>query len=445
MTQDYTTAVEAIEAGNTTKDEIGEYVGKHPNSYNKKLKEWAEDPSTPITRTRDGREFVYSVEEPTEQESDLRTESVNQMLDGDDGRMPVIRKGPAYDWDSLVVQDAPEYIEYDTEVEEIEAAVEASDFLPVSVLLAGPSGCGKTQLVESISAKYDLPVFTIQGKYSLHEGDLLGSPTLLPDRSIWVDGPLTKALIASQERKVILFLDEGNRSRAEAKAPLLPATDDRCQVSLGGERGGEVVKGKRENLLVFTTINSGPGYKTQPMDDAEKRRLSGQRFPLDYLGRNQPAREATLIEERAEVPFVVAEMLVKTANEIRDLAEGDASVKKGVPTATLITWAKLARAYDMAGMDDPVYKAGVSSVVEGQYADEPGQSEVKQAIHANLKGCPVDESGAKEFRDGEREVFACDECGWQGDADDLSDNQHNWRTCPDCGTEGGLTESTVSF
>jgi len=426
-----TEAIDAIENGATTINDVADAVGRDYGHVARVLKDLAEDPTSPITRERDGRSYRYAVAEAAQAPTPTPDAT---GIDDETGVMTAVRD---YDWSTLVPTDVPEYVAHNGEWEEINAMVDARETTGMAhVVLGGPTGCGKTHLAERLAFERGLPLFTIQGKYSLNESKLLGSPSISPDGStVWVDGTLTKAVMASAERPVVLLLDEVNRARPEAKSVLFSALDHRCTVVLDGERGGEQIVGKAENLIVVATMNEGRGHFVQELDAAEKRRL-GPRFDVDYLGVSYPDREAGLIVERTPVGQNLAGMLVKTANEVRALAtDMDSNVQLGIPTATLLDWANQAWSYAQAGVSDPVVKAGEAAVVRMFYSDSPGASKVSQTIQANLAGCPVDESDAAAFRDGDAEVYACDSCGWtfvDSGEGDLPESVENWSECPEC-------------
>lgn len=440
-----TQAINAIEAGNTTSKEIAEFVGLDFRYVGRELKNYCQDDSTPIDRTRPGREYVYHIEADDTQAQD-EDDDVTVATD-EDGLMTVHRDGPAYDWDLRIERNVPEYIEADGEWSMTEALMAARDTTGMCHFrLGGGTGCGKTHLARAKSAEHSIPLFTIQAKYALNEAKLLGSPSIAPDgTTVWVDGELTKAVMASRERPVILLIDEVNRARPDAKSVLFAALDDRCEVRLDGERGGELIQGKAENLIVISTMNEGDGHFVGELDVAEKRRL-GMAFDAEYLGINNPEAEADLVTSRAPVGEELATMLVKTANEIRTLAREPGSVKMGMPTATVIEWADGAYAFDQQGIPNPVVESGVR--IAKMFWKGDALEAVSQVIQMNLAGCPVGDSEAAEFKDGERVVHSCDDCGWKMNEADVHEDEIpeciEWGECPQCGYPNVET-SRVSF
>lgn len=372
---------------------------------------------------------------------------------GDDGTMPVHRN---YDFDAAVPEDVT-YVPTNGEVEELLAMVNARQENPVRGRIGGPTGCGKTTLAEAIAGEYEIPLFTIQGKYTLRESDLLGSPVIVGDTSVWVDGVLVKALLASQHGPVVLLVDEVNRARAQSKSALFSALDHRAEVRLDGPRGGEVISGNPENLIVLATMNEGEEYAVEDMDHAEKRRFAGK-WNVDYLGRNYPQREAALLTpgdpndagtdpfEAADVDIddgtidapemhdALANAMVDVANQIRDLADDatGTAVRNGVPTSALEQWAVTSRAFHAAGIADPIVRAAKAVIARPYYDDDArAYDEVVSTVEAALAGAPIGEAAFEAWADDL--IVQCETCGFQApkvEADErgITDDME----CPEC-------------
>ena len=104
----------------------------------------------------------------------------------------------------------PWYLPVADEVALFEAAYAAQ--LPV--LLKGPTGCGKTRFVEHMAARLAQghaalrpdaaqPLITVACHEDLTANDLVGRHLLAHDRTVWADGPLTRAV----RRGAICYLD----------------------------------------------------------------------------------------------------------------------------------------------------------------------------------------------------------------------------------------------
>lgn len=356
------------------------------------------------------------------------------------GRMPVTR---AYDFEKRVpdIERVGEYVEQKDELKEIEAqlAGRTNAREPTAFLVYGETGTAKTTLAEFIAAKNEWPIFEIQGKYSMYETDILGHPDVAPDGSTrWVDGVLVKALLSSQERPTVIIFDEVNRARAEAKGAFFSALDYRCRVTLDGGRGGEVINGRPENLIVFATANRGKAYVgTQEFDKAELRRYSSV-HELDYLGQVSIKKEASLIAERSPVSFPVAKKLVQATNLIRSEADNpeNRDIESGIPTPAVINWANRAHEYHEAGLDAPAVRAARSTIIRPYYShDERTEKSVAEEIEPKVRSLPIDadDDGVDDWVHDDGRLFRCTVCSFSVAVEHASDDVRDWQECPECG------------
>ncbi|QZP37081.1 AAA family ATPase [Halobaculum magnesiiphilum] len=362
----------AIESGAATTGAIAEELGKDASTIRRRAKRAAESDATDIVRERNpnGGGYVYGIEQAGEEVDD---------------QMPVFG-GRAYEWSQYVPPPGDDvYMEVDGERSDMEAIIESRDVtgqLP-RFRLTGPPGTGKTTLAESIGAKYQFPVIPIQFTASMRDSELLGSPHLIGGESVYVDGPIVKALLCSQERPVVVILDEVNRAPFHRKSSLQPFLDHRGQATIE-LRGGEVIEGDPENIITIATMNEGAEYETYQMDPAERRR-HGNTWEVPYLGLIDRDREASIVADRTPVDMDLARLLVDGANDVRRLAtEDDTSpVTTGITTSTLLEWAKTAAAYRSAGHESPVEHAARTAVVEPHFDEHEGP-EVYPVLLDNL-------------------------------------------------------------
>jgi hypothetical protein len=98
------------------------------------------------------------------------------------------------------VSNAPFYRAVRDEVEVFRAAARRG--LPV--LLKGPTGCGKTRFVEAMAHQLDRDLITVAGHEDMTSADLVGRFLLKGGETVWVDGPLTRAV----REGAIFYLDE---------------------------------------------------------------------------------------------------------------------------------------------------------------------------------------------------------------------------------------------
>lgn len=356
-----------------------------------------------------------SEEKESESDSDSvsRTTEVDTESDSTTKELPVNRD---YNFSDKIPEDIPEYKESGTERTRIMAEIRnktETNQLP-RYLVSGDTGTGKTHLARSIAEERESPLFVIQGKYSLDSSDLLGSPVLVNGETIWTDGVLTKALLASREREVVLLVDEVNRSRPESKGILFSALDDRCEVVLDA-RNGERIQGNPENIIVIGTINEGSEYAVQDMDKAEKRRF-GRKFEVDYLGLEHPELEAEIMEERTPVFNELASKMVEASNEIRRAKDNSGSViDSGIPTSALLDWSRTAFSYAEAGIENPVIEAGIDSVITPVFGKDIIREDAEDILRDYLDEAPF---SREEFKD------------WSNNPDSFKDN-----VCGHCGKE----------
>src|SRR5271155_5246687 len=105
----------------------------------------------------------------------------------------------------------PWYLPLADEVQIFEAAYRAR--LPV--LLKGPTGCGKTRFIEHMTWRLyrhenstrralQVPLITVACHEDLSATDLVGRYLLAGDETVWMDGPLTRAVRTG----AICYLDE---------------------------------------------------------------------------------------------------------------------------------------------------------------------------------------------------------------------------------------------
>ena len=108
------------------------------------------------------------------------------------------------------------------------------------LLLKGPTGCGKTRFVAHMAHRLGLPLHTVACHDDLTAADLTGRYLLKGGETVWVDGPLTRAV----REGGICYLDEVVEARKDVTVVLHPLTDDRRLLPL--ERTGELLEAPAE-------------------------------------------------------------------------------------------------------------------------------------------------------------------------------------------------------
>ena len=194
-------------------------------------------------------------------------------------------------------------------------------------LLKGPTGCGKTRFVSHMAARLGRKLYTVSCHDDLTAADLTGRYLLQGGDTVWVDGPLTRAV----REGAICYLDEVVEARKDVTVVLHPLTDDRRLLPL--ERTGELLQAAPEFMLV---VSYNPGYQSilKSLKPSTRQRFLAMEFnfPLPETEAEVVARESGLAVERCRV-------LVRIAHALRQLKGQD--IEEGVSTRLLVYCATL--------------------------------------------------------------------------------------------------------
>ena len=126
-----------------------------------------------------------------------------------------------------------------------------------AILLKGPAGVGKTQLTYYIAKWWGAEYIYFQCTYGVDEDSLLYKyiPSEATKSGIKIAlGPVPRALSMSQKKKVVLVLDEFDKTRPTADALLLDVLQN-SRVSLYLDDEEAIITGNPDNLTVFLTSN----------------------------------------------------------------------------------------------------------------------------------------------------------------------------------------------
>lgn len=217
----------------------------------------------------------------------------------------------------------PFYLATGDEIRLFEAAYDAR--LPV--MLKGPTGCGKTRFVEHMAYRLGRPLITVACHEDLFASDLIGRYLLQSEETVWIDGPLTRAVRAG----AICYLDEIVEARKDTTVVIHPLTDNRRCLFI--DKKGEMLSAHPEFMLV---ISYNPGYQSVLKDLKQSTRQRFVSLAFDYP---EPKMEAEIVAQEGGVDPVTAEKLVDLAVKIRHIREY--GLTEGASTRLLIYAAQL--------------------------------------------------------------------------------------------------------
>src|SRR5215813_9451577 len=216
------------------------------------------------------------------------------------------------------------------------------------VLLKGPTGCGKTRFVEYMAYQlgltlqhtsrgdessghnghpHGLPLITISCHEDLTASDLVGRYLLQGDATVWVDGPLTRAV----RNGAICYLDEIVEARKDTTVVLHPLADHRRQLPI--DRLGTTLEAAPGFCLV---VSYNPGYQSVLKDLKDSTRQRMVAIELDF----PPADvEEKIVAHEADVDQETAALLVRLGQAIRRLET--AGLREVASTRVLIAAGRL--------------------------------------------------------------------------------------------------------
>lgn len=195
------------------------------------------------------------------------------------------------------------------------------------LLLKGPTGSGKTRFVAHMAARLAVPLITVACHDDLTAADLTGRYLLRGGDTIWVDGPLTRAV----RHGGICYLDEVVEARKDVAVVLHPLTDDRRILPL--DRTGETLAAPNNFMLV---ASYNPGYQTVLKSLKPSTR---QRFvALDFTYPSEEA-ELAIVSAESGLPPQRCRPLILLAQRLRALSDVD--LEEGCSTRLLVYAATL--------------------------------------------------------------------------------------------------------
>ncbi len=214
------------------------------------------------------------------------------------------------------ITEEPYYLPLKDEIDLFQAAFRSK----IPVILKGPTGTGKTRFIEYMTYVINrqlglpeeddgqsLPLITVACHEDLTSTDLVGKFLLKGDETVWVDGPLTKAVKAG----AICYLDEIVEARKDTTVIIHPLSDHRRILPI--DKTGNIVEAHENFLLV---ISYNPGYQSAIKDLKQSTR---QRFVALDFGYPSRQQEAQIIQHESSVSEEIAYELSKVGEKVRNL------------------------------------------------------------------------------------------------------------------------------
>ena len=246
----------------------------------------------------------------------------------------------SYIMEEYHLTEEPYYVPIGDEVELFEAAYHQK----IPVLFKGPTGCGKTKFVEYMSYRLgrsltkikgksnsrksadsdgqSLPLITIACHEDLTASDLVGRYLLEGNNTVWIDGPLSRAVKSGG----ICYLDEIVEARKDTTVLIHPLTDHRRILPV--EKRGELLEAADGFLLV---LSYNPGYQSALKDLKHSTRQRFVALEFDYPPRDI---EAEIVQHESGVDAGTSLQLAKLGEKVRTLREH--GLGEGASTRLLI-------------------------------------------------------------------------------------------------------------
>lgn len=220
-------------------------------------------------------------------------------------------------------ESAPFYLPQGDEVSVFKAAW--NNDLPL--LLKGPTGCGKTRFVAHMAAVLGRKLYTVACHDDLAAADLVGRYLLKGGETVWVDGPLTRAV----REGAICYLDEVVEARKDVAVVLHPLTDDRRILPI--DRTGEELQAAPGFMLV---ASYNPGYQNilKTLKPSTRQRFLSLEFDFPA-----PDQETAIVATESGLAESRVALLVRLAGKLRGLKGQD--IEEGVSTRLVVYCATL--------------------------------------------------------------------------------------------------------
>lgn len=224
------------------------------------------------------------------------------------------------------------------------------------LLLKGPTGTGKSRFVEFTAYSKRIWLITISCHEETSSTDLIGRFIIKGAETVWIDGPLTKAV----REGYILYLDEVAEARPDVIVAIHSLTDHRRELYI--DKLGETLKA-HDNFMLIASFN--PGYQK---GFKELKPSTRQRFVALSFTYPEPSIECEILKQETGIDEDTAKKLVNIGNKIRNLKE--LGLTETVSTRLLVDAARLIA----SGLPK---RLSVKAAVIEPLSDEP---EINQAL-----------------------------------------------------------------
>lgn len=221
------------------------------------------------------------------------------------------------------MSNTPYYHESGKEIEVFKQAY--ANKLPF--LLKGPTGTGKSRFIEFMAHQLNKKLITISCHEETSSTDLIGRYIIKGAETIWMNGPLTKAI----KEGAIIYLDEIAEARPDVIVAVHSLTDHRRELFI--DKLGITVKAHSDFMLV---ASFNPGYQR---GFKELKPSTRQRFVAISFAYPNSKIEAEILINETKVDKNIAKKLVNIAKKIRNLTE--LGLTETVSTRLLVDAAKL--------------------------------------------------------------------------------------------------------
>ncbi len=221
------------------------------------------------------------------------------------------------------MSNTPYYHQVGKEIEVFEHAYKNK----IPFLLKGPTGTGKSRFIEFMSHKLDKKLITIACHEETSATDLIGRYIIKGTETLWIDGPLTKAV----KEGAIIYLDEIAEARPDVIVAIHSLTDHRRELYI--DKLGETIKAHNDFMLV---ASFNPGYQK---GFKELKPSTKQRFVAMSFSYPDEKIETEILVNETNIDKAIAKKLVNIGNKIRNLTE--LGLTETASTRLLIDAAKL--------------------------------------------------------------------------------------------------------